>query len=71
MAWLLANDALAKLLLHMKELLALAFQHPVHGNPGPARNDLGDLLCRDLLLEHLACAGAGVSANCPFESRDD
>ena len=33
---LLAYHALAKLLLHVKELFALAFQHPVDGNPGPA-----------------------------------
>ena len=66
---LLAYHALAKLLLHVKELFALAFQHPVHGNPGPARDDPGNLLCRDLLFEHLAL-GRRFS-QFPFETRDN
>ena len=69
MASLLAYHALAKLLLHVKELFALAFQHPVHGNPGPARDDPGNLLCRDLLLEHLALGRR--FRQFPFEPRDD
>ena len=51
---LLADDALAQLFLHVKQLFALAFQHPIDRDAGPARHHLGDLVGGDLLLEHLA-----------------
>jgi hypothetical protein len=41
---LLADHALAQLVFHAQQLLALAFQHLVHRHAGPARDDGGDLL---------------------------
>src|SRR3546814_14509612 len=40
----LADHALADFLLHLEQLLALALQHPVDWNAGPARDDRGDAL---------------------------
>ena len=39
----LADDPPAQRIFHMEELLALALQHLVDGNAGPARDDGGDL----------------------------
>ena len=36
----LADHALGELLLHAQQLVALALQHLVDGNAGPARDDL-------------------------------
>ena len=47
----LADDALVQALLHVDELLDLALEHPADRDPGPARDDLGDVLGGDLLLE--------------------
>ena len=38
-------------LLHLEQLLDLAFEHLLHRNPGPARDDAGDVLVIDLFLE--------------------
>src|SRR3546814_5854837 len=43
----LADHALADFLLHLEQLLALALQHLVDWNAGPARDDRGDVLGRD------------------------
>ena len=56
--FVLADDALADLLLHLEQLLALAFQHAVDRNAGPARHDLRDVVGGDRLLDD----GAGVLA---------
>ena len=48
----LADDALAELLLHAQELLALAFEHPVDRHAGPARDDLRDMVGGHRLLDH-------------------
>ena len=40
----LADDALAELVFHAQQLVALAFQHLVDRNAGPARDDLGDVV---------------------------
>src|SRR3972149_5307571 len=45
----LANDALLELVFHVQELLALAGQHLLDRNAGPARHDLGDFLLADRL----------------------
>ncbi len=42
--------------LHVDELLHLALQEAGDGDAGPFRNDLGDVLLVDLLLQHLAVA---------------
>src|SRR6202022_5007827 len=49
----LPDHPLAQLLIHVKKLLALALEHPVDRNAGPARDHLSDLFRSDLLLEHL------------------
>ena len=54
----LADHALADLLLHLEQLLALAFEHAVDRNAGPARHDLRDVVGGDRLLDD----GAGVLA---------
>ena len=43
-------------LLHADELGHLTFHEPAHGNPRPARDDVGDVFVVDLLLEHLLLA---------------
>ena len=43
---LLADDALFEPLLHLDQLLALAFEHPGDGNAGPGRHDLARCLPR-------------------------
>src|SRR5208282_3559005 len=55
----LADHTLADLLLHAKELFLFAFQHAVDRNAGPARDDLGDVVGGDRLLDHRAPALAG------------
>ena len=52
----LADDALADLVLHAQQLLALALQHLVDRNAGPARHDLRDVVGRHGLLDHRALA---------------
>ena len=43
---------LASALLHVQQLVALALEHPLDRNAGPARDDCGDLVGVDLLLHH-------------------
>ncbi len=50
----LADDALGQRVLHLEELLALALEHAIDGNAGPARDDAGDLVRRHRLLDHRA-----------------
>jgi hypothetical protein len=40
-------------LFHPDQLRHLAFHEPAHGDAGPLRDDLGDVLRVDLFLEHL------------------
>ena len=54
----LADHALADLLLHFQQLLALAFEHAVDRDAGPARHDLRDVVGGDRLLDD----GAGILA---------
>ena len=42
----------AQRVLEAHELVALALDQPRHGDAGPARNHLGDVLGVDLFLEH-------------------
>src|SRR5215813_3656574 len=42
----LTDNAPGEALLHAQQLFALAFQHPLDGNAGPARYDLGDVVGR-------------------------
>ena len=61
----LAHDALAEILLHLQKLLALAFQHLVDRNAGPARHDLGHMAFGHGFLEHLRRrSGASASFSC-------
>ena len=39
-------------LLHVDQLLGFALEQPRHRNPGPARDDLGDIVLVDLFLDH-------------------
>src|SRR3954467_13662403 len=48
----LPHDALVQPLLHVDQLLGLAFQQPVDGDPGPARDYRCDVVLVDLLLHH-------------------
>ena len=50
----LADDAPVQALLHPHELLDLALEHAADRDVRPARDDLGDVLGRDLLLEEVA-----------------
>src|SRR3546814_18707159 len=52
----LADHALADFLLHLEQLLALALQHLVDWNAGPARDDRGDVHGRHFLAPHRARA---------------
>ena len=45
-----------------KQLVALAFEHLVDGNAGPARDDLGDLVGRHGLLHHGAALPSSPSS---------
>ena len=45
---------LRDLVFHAQQLVALAFQHLVDRDAGPARHDRGDVLGRDLFLDTLA-----------------
>ena len=56
----LADDALAELLLHAQQLFALAFEHAIDRNAGPARHHLGDVIGGDRLFDHGAAAFAGL-----------
>jgi hypothetical protein len=48
----LADDAAGDLVLHAQQLILLALQHPIHRDAGPARDDLGDVVGGDRLLDH-------------------
>ncbi len=49
----LAHHPLMQHVLHAQQLVALAFQHAVDRNAGPARDHLGDLLGGDPVLDQL------------------
>ena len=53
----LADDALVQPLLHVDELLDLALEQPVGRDPGPLRDDGGDVVLVDLLLHHRRSLG--------------
>ncbi len=53
----LADDALVQALLHVDELRDLALEQPRDRDPGPRRDDLGDVVGVDLLLEEDGRAG--------------
>ena len=50
--FVLADDAQVQTLLHVDQLLGLALEQAVDGNPGPARDDGGDVVLVHLLLDH-------------------
>ena len=49
---LLADDALVQALLHVDELLDLPLEQARGGDPRPRRDDRGDVVLVDLLLDH-------------------
>ncbi len=49
----LADDALRECVLHVEELLALAFEHLRHGDAGPLGDDFRDFLFGDLVAQEL------------------
>ncbi len=48
----LADDALAELAFHGEQLLALAFEHAIDRDAGPAAHDLGDVRGLHDFLDH-------------------
>ena len=56
----LPDDALAQTILHLHQLLGLAFEHLRHGDAGPFRDDRGDVLLVDLFLQHARRLGGGA-----------
>src|SRR5262249_21983205 len=48
---LLSDHTLGQLLVELREALSLAFQHSRHGNTRPPRDDFGDVLRADFLLQ--------------------
>ncbi len=61
----LPDHRVAQRILHAEQFFALAFHHPVDRDAGPARHDPGDIVGRDLFLEHRAgarCLGLGQLA---------
>ena len=61
----------AQLVLHVEQLLALALEHLVDGNAGPARDHLGDLLGGDLLLQDAWPLGLAASCQLLLQLGDD
>jgi hypothetical protein len=55
----LADNTAAKFILHAKQLVALAFQHLVDRDAGPARDNPGDMVGRDGFLHQVAGAFLG------------
>ena len=53
----LADDPLVQDRVELEQLFLLALQEPCHWNAGPLAHDLGDLISRDLLLEHGGTVG--------------
>jgi hypothetical protein len=63
----LADQPGADELLHVQQLLGLALQQPAGGDAGPGRDDLGDVVGADPVLDHdvapvpvCRCASAGL-----------
>ncbi len=50
----LPDNARGKSCLHLKQFFPFAFQHLVHGNTGPPRNNLRDMGCAHGFLNHSA-----------------
>src|SRR5215510_5579766 len=50
--FVLSDDALMNTLLHVEQLLNLAFHEAAHRDVRPLADDLGDVLLVDLLLQH-------------------
>ena len=55
----LADDARADRLLHAEQFGALALEHAFDRDPGPARDDRGDVLVGDFLAQHRALGRGG------------
>src|SRR5206468_3624808 len=66
----LADHALAELLLHRQQLRALAFEHPLHRNAGPAGDDRCNILGSDFLAQHRAALDRGRLLELLFERGD-
>src|SRR5690606_25716521 len=54
---ILADDAVVEALLDLEQALALALEHAVDGDAGPAADDLGDVVGVDVLLDQAAAGG--------------
>ncbi|GIX64344.1 63 kDa protein [Babesia caballi] len=52
----LAHHALAQLTRQLQDLVALRPHQPAHGDPGPARDDAGDVLARHLVPQQQLAA---------------
>src|SRR5579875_3371425 len=55
--FVLTDDALPQLLFHVQQLVALACEHLLDRDPGPARHDGGDVLLGHRLFEHARLLG--------------
>ncbi len=56
---LLADHAIVQPLLHVHQLLDLAFEEPGHGDVRPAAHHLGHVFLIDLLLEQASAPITG------------
>ena len=65
----LADDALVEALLHVDQLLGLALEQARDRNPGPAGDDLGDVVLVDLFLDHGLDLGRGALLELALELR--
>jgi hypothetical protein len=66
----LADDALGELIFHAQQLVALAFQHLVDRNAGPARDDLRDVLGGHGLFDHRRRASCASDSGASFQLRN-
>ena len=70
-AVVLPDDALVQPLLHVDELLDLALEQPRDRDPGPRRDDRGDVVLVDLLLHHRRRARLLALGELPLELGQD
>ena len=68
-ASLLPDEPLAELGLEVQQLLGLALQEPADRDAGPRRDDRGDVLVGDLLVDHARLAGGVLACSASTSSR--
>ena len=68
----LADDVGLQRLLHPEQFRGLALEQPAGRDAGPGRDDLGDVVRADLLLDHRVRVGlgSGSGVELPLGGRD-